>query len=116
MMEITRGRTHTFSLAVKDSAGAAVNLTGKTLRLSVKKSARDADNAAVLALASPSTGIAIVSAANGTATATITPALTTSLPNFDHFCRYELVLVDGTNIYQLATGDFVIRENQLTTV
>lgn len=115
MMEVTRGRTHTFSVAVKDNNGAAVNLTGKTLRLSVKKSARDSDVNAVMALASPSTGITIVDAAAGTATITVGPANTSTLPNYNHFCHYELVLVDGSAVHPLASGDFIIRENYLTT-
>lgn len=114
-MEVTNGRTHIFSIAVKDNAGAAVNLTDKTLKFSVKRNPRDADVDAVMVLSSPSSGIAIVSAAGGTATLTIAPANTSGLENFDQFCRYELVLKDGTAVYPLDAGAFVIRANQLTT-
>lgn len=114
-MEVINGRTHVFSLAVKDNAGAAVNLTGKTLKFSVKRNARDTDANAVMVLSTPGSGIAVVSAANGTATLTIAPANTSGLENFDQFCRYELVLKDGTAVYPLDAGSFVIRANQLTT-
>jgi len=60
-IEIYRGDTRTITVTVKNSAGSLVNLTGYTMRMTVKSDKTSADSAAIISktatITDPTTGV-----------------------------------------------------------
>lgn len=79
-LEVTRGDTESLQATVVDAVGVAINLTGATIRFTVRASAADPiaviakDNAGLggITVPSPATGIALIA---------LTPANTRLLTN-----------------------------------
>lgn len=110
-----RGDTVIFSGTATAAAGGAQDLTGCTLRFVAKKSKRDTDGNAIISLSSPSSGVAIVSAAGGTYTVTIPPSSTSSLTK-PEYLFYNLQLTDGTGrVYTVDTGTITVNMDVAVT-
>jgi hypothetical protein len=92
---MVRGDTYTFDAAIILN-GAAVDLTGGTVRMTAKWSVSNADNAAVFQLTSVgSDGITITDAAAGEIRVTISSARTTSLPARKVELPYDIQFVNS---------------------
>lgn len=104
-LRFVRGNTYTIKcVAVLD--GAVINLINKTLTLSVKKNLNDVAN--FLQLTSPSGGITIDSAVDGTFTCTFAAALTSSLPAYVQRFPYDIDMIEGSVVNTLARGYLII--------
>jgi len=107
------GRNRTLTVTVTDSvSGAPINLTGCTLKFTVKPDLRALDTAALFQLAT-GTGITHTSPAQGIAEIAIVPANTSALltaPNVPALYQYDITLKDATNkVYTIKTGRFTVR-------
>jgi len=94
---IYRGGTHVYEMTFVDENGAALNLTGLTVRFMAKKKVSDDDSSAVLSEVSSgaSPGIVITNPATlGKAILTLEPADTASLEDKALKLDYQ-VRVDG---------------------
>jgi hypothetical protein len=104
-LRFVRGNTYQVDcIAILD--GAVVDLTGKTLALTVKKNLNDAGN--FLQLTSPSGGITITSAVDGTFTCTFAASLTSSLPAYVQRFPYDIEMTSGSIVNTLARGYLII--------
>lgn len=99
-----QGATLTRTLTWKDSAGAAINLTGYTARMQVRADVESTST--VLSLTTENGGIALGGAA-GTILLTVTATLTTALTAGDYV--YDLELVTGSTVTRLVQGQFTVR-------
>lgn len=95
--------------------GAALNLTGKTLRFTAKRSHADGDAAAVFTKMIGS-GITVTNAVGGLASTTISPADTSGLPALAQLLVWDLQLVDGSNVYTVETGTLLVSPDVSVTV
>jgi hypothetical protein len=107
-----RGDNESFTITVRDAAGALVNLTGATLRFTAKYRASDLDAAAIF---SKTTGAGITHAADqagvgkGLATVALVPGDTTTLPA-PLVVVWDCQLRDAAaNVQTVATGSLRIR-------
>ncbi len=89
-----RGDTIVLSIAVKDSAGAALNCAGGTLRATLKDELSDTDGTALAQINSPASGIVWILQTSGTATATF-PASATSGLTADITLYYDVQYTDS---------------------
>ena len=101
-----RGDTLPINHTVTDG-GAAVNLTGKSLRFMAKRSVADADSAAVITKTIGS-GITVTNPTGGLAQTLISPADTTGLPAIAQLLQWDLQMVDGSNVYTLESGTLLV--------
>jgi hypothetical protein len=111
-----RGDNESFTITVRDAAGATVALTGASLRFMAKRRARDADAAAVITKTTAS-GITHdpdqVGAGKGKATIALLPADTALAA----VLVWDLQLRDGSGLVQtVATGSLRIRPDVSVTV
>lgn len=105
-LNMTRGDDYTFDcIAILD--GAVFDLSLYTVKLSCKKNLNDAAN--FFQITSPSSGISITSAVNGTFTCTIASALTSSLPAYVQRFPYDIEISNGAIKHTLARGYVIIR-------
>ena len=115
-LKMVRGRKVTYDVVVQNPLGAAVNLTGGTLRFTVKWSPYDADNVALFQKSSPSTGIVVTDATNGKATITISASDTTSAPQHRADLFHSLQFTDsGSAPVEVFRGLFTILPNVTIT-
>jgi len=77
--------------------GSPINLTGCTLKMTAKWRPEDADNQAVFQIYSPSNGISITDATNGTAHVLIASTLTSALPLHTVYLPFDIQLFDSTS-------------------
>ncbi len=104
-IELFRGDTKVIELAVTAN-GAALDLTGKSLRFTVKAS--HSEKTALIAK-SEADGIVVTYAAGGLAELTLLPEDTRSLANQVHTLVYDVRLVDGSNVYTVLDGMLYVR-------
>jgi hypothetical protein len=103
-INIEQGATFTRTITWKDSAGAAINLTGYTARMQIRE--RVESSTALVSLTS-SSGITLGGAA-GTVVITITATQTDALPNMKKGV-YDLELVSaGGIVTRLLQGEVVV--------
>lgn len=102
-LRMIRGDTFSFSATVTDSNGV-VNLTGKSLIFTLKTAYSDADVNAIAQKKSSTGGIVITDAPNGLATITLLPADTRTLGDEFQVLVWDLQLIDGSNVYTVASG------------
>ena len=117
-LKVVRGRAVTLPVVVKTPDDAAVNLTGGTLRFTVKWSPYDADGAAVFQLSSPSSGITITDATNGKASVNIVAGNTaqTQVPQHRADLVYSLQFTNsGSSPFEVLYGLFTILPNATIT-
>lgn len=91
-LDAVRGDTNKYDVTVTRD-GAALDLTGATLKFTVKRSLDDADADAVFQKAI-GTGIVVDDVAGGLATLTVAPADTSALPAPRSF-HYDLQLTES---------------------
>jgi len=104
-LRFTRGDNYIVEcIAVLD--GEVFNLTGYTVKLTAKKNLNDAAN--FLQLTSPSGGIEITSATNGTFTLTFAGSLTSGLPAYVQRLPYDIEISSGSIKNTLARGYLII--------
>lgn len=98
---IFAGATYTYGVTFKDGANAAINLTGCTLASQIRKTQAATD---VLATWT----ITVTDAANGKATLSLSPTITTSMPVTPSgtYWKHDVLLTraDGTKI-RVLEGD-----------
>jgi hypothetical protein len=88
-----------FVLKYQDSAGVAINLTGKTVKMDIRK----ADNTLVTdTISLTPDGVLITNAAGGEITVNIPPATTSTWPVETLY--YDLALVTGSDVDLLLYG------------
>lgn len=107
-LSMVRGDTFSFNVTITDSTNLAVSLVGKTLIFTLKKALSDSDANAVAQKRSPSSGITITNASQGKATVTISPADTRTLTDVWQALVWDLQMVDGTNVYTVASGTMTV--------
>jgi hypothetical protein len=112
-LTMMRDRTQLFALVVT-SNNVALDLTGKTLTFTVRE--YFSATTARIAKSSPASGITITSPASaGLATLQVDPADTGAISNTGSVeLYYDLMLTDGTNKYNLASGKFYVTGNVTT--
>jgi hypothetical protein len=104
-IRFVRGNTYVIQCqAILD--GAVVDISTKTLTLTVRKNINDA--AAFLTLSSPSSGITITDAANGKFTCTFESSLTSSLPGYVQRFPYDITMTSGSVKNTLTRGYLII--------
>lgn len=110
-LEMVRINTFSFDVSCTENE-EAINLTGGTLYFTAKWSPLDADASAVFQLSSPSSGITILSAANGTANVTVPKTATTTLPYHDTLLYYDLRFLDASSqFFTLMRGTLSVLVN-----
>ncbi len=104
-LRFVRGNTYAVDcIAVLD--GLVVDLTNKTLSLTVKKNLNDAAN--FIQLTSPSGGISITNASGGAFTCTFAANLTSGLPAYIQRFPYDIEMTEGATVNTLARGYLII--------
>jgi len=105
-LKIEAGSTFTCELLAVDSAGAAIDLTGYTARMMIKRSAAEAD--ALFELTTEN-GRIIITAATGSVMLYLTAAETAALT----WTRgvYDLELVQGSIVTRLIDGVVTVLPN-----
>jgi hypothetical protein len=95
-VEVVASEDQTFRLTVTDEVGAAEDLTGRTLRFTVREKGAHVDPTALISKTSAVAGeIDIVPpASNGLADVTLVPGDTSSLRPKDYL--YDVWLIEGT--------------------
>ena len=104
-----QGATFSFSLTWKDSGGSAVNLTGYTARMKIKKDVED--TSAVLTLTTENGGITL-GGALGTIALLATATQTGALDAGNYV--YDLEMVLSSTVTRLIEGNFQVTP-QVTT-
>jgi len=110
ILEIFKGDDKTYELSVVDSDGTAVNLTGCTLKFTVKRYRTDAYTDAKIKKTSASEAeIKITDAAAGEAEIYVTDDDTKSLEAKTHW--FDVELTKGGKIYTIKFGKFIVLED-----
>ncbi len=104
-LQLVIGDDAQFDIPVVDGDGAAVDITGWLFWLTVKMTAADADEDALLQVSSEDDTIAIVDAAGGVARATIAAALTAEKTAATYLFDIQAKKLDGA-IQTLERGYF----------
>lgn len=102
--ELSKGTTFRRVFSYKDSAGAAINLTGYTADFKARPSPDYGSDTL------SKTGLSI-DALNGTVTLYLTPSDTATIG--DSSLLYSIVLKQGSDIYPFLIGTITITENVL---
>ena len=104
-----RGDSLVLNIAVADpDTGDPVNLTGATLRLTAKRSLKDADSDAIVVLTT-GTGITVTDASGGLAEAEIEPDATDDLGNVTLALAWDLQLTTTEGrVFTVASGTLTI--------
>jgi hypothetical protein len=113
-LTMTRGSTALVTVTVIDGAGAALDLTGTTLRFTAKRSLRDAQADAVIAKA---TGAGITHRSpesGGIADVDIEPADTSGLAPYPIALAYDVELVSGADVYATESGTLTVSPDSTT--
>jgi hypothetical protein len=113
-LAMTRGTTALVTLTLVDGAGAALDLTGTTLRFTAKRSLRDAQADAVIAKV---TGAGITHRtpqSGGIADVAIAPADTSGLAPHPIALAYDVELVSGADVYSTETGTLTVSPDSTT--
>lgn len=104
-IEIYRGDNRTFLVAVKDGDGAVVDITGASIKFSVKEEISDTDYVIQKTVGS---GITITGAANGIYEVYLVPADTQNIDVGVYEYDSELTTAAG-NVYTLIRGEFTVQ-------
>ena len=102
-LTVTRGDSEVFNVTFKDAAGAACDITGWTVTLTVKREKTDADAAAVVqkvvtAHAAPETGVAVIP---------LLPADTTALEPRGYWYDIQ-AKTDAGDVYTVLKGKLTL--------
>jgi len=114
-VEMYRGDTPDIDVTVTKD-GVAVNLTGGTLRFSVKWRTQDADVDVIFVRTSPAGGIVFTDAVNGKARISLAAANTSGLPGRRVDLFYDLQLTDSAGkIFTVLAGMFIVKPDVSVT-
>lgn len=102
---IEQGATFNKIIAMTDSAGAVIDLTGYSARMQIRQSTKS--SVTLLELSSPSNGIAIT-ALTGLITITISATTTAALSFMT--AVYDLEIVNGSVVTRLLQGSVTLSE------
>lgn len=109
---IVRGNNKNFDVTITAQDGAPVNITGGTVRMTVKYDVGDADASAVFSLSSSTTGITLTDPANGVATVNIPASATSALPYSNVRLVYDIQLTTSTpEVFTVLRGYFIVAPN-----
>jgi hypothetical protein len=95
-IRLTRGDDYSETLSFDESDGSDYDLTGGSVRFTLKVNPGDADLAAVVSHVSGDGNLTITSPATGTVTHQITATETEALMPGVYYYDYQLVAVDST--------------------
>ena len=116
-LEMRRGDTPIWDLAVLDDDGAAFNLTGYTIRMTAKRSIDDADVDAVFQLSTTAGTITVTSAAGGLAEMQPDREATNTLATDVNLVWDVQVAKDGApdETFTVADGTLIVRRDVTRT-
>jgi hypothetical protein len=106
IIEIFQGDYQIINIEINDENGDDLDLTGKTIRLTVKEDHDEDDEDALIELTTDNGGIALVAATLGTCQAYVLATHTRSLTAKNYV--YDLKVIDGNNPYTVSHGIFTI--------
>lgn len=96
-ISVTRGDTRTITVTVTDSDSVIFNLTGYTMKMSVKKNKDDPDSEAIFTstatISTPATGVGVFG---------LTVANTTQTPG-DYWYDVQIATASSTSVYTVIT-------------
>lgn len=101
-MKLEQGSTFGLTITYKDSNGDAIDLTGYTARMAMRRNYEDTE---LISLTTANGRIALGGTA-GTVTLTISAADTATLPSVEGV--YDLELVSGDTVDKLIAGTFTV--------
>lgn len=99
---VEQGATWTRTLELKDSESNPINITGKTFRGQIRKSAADPNILAAFTFS-------ITSGSGGVVQATLSATTTTAIPGQN--CVYDMEMVDGSTVTRILEGVAFISPN-----
>lgn len=105
-IELYRGDSRTFKVTVKDENGNAVDITGASIKFSVKERIGDASYV-FQKTSAQSSEITITDAANGEYEVYIVPANTQNLDIVSYQYDSELIVATG-EVYTIVRGEFTV--------
>ncbi len=106
-LEMDRGDTLDINFTFT-KAGVAYSLTGAAIKLTAKRNTNDADSAAVFQLAIGS-GITVMNAAGGLATARVSPSHTSGIVGESVKLYFDVQIIDSLSaVYTAAKGTLVV--------
>lgn len=103
-IQIEQGSTFSRTITYKDSAGSAIDLSGYTARMQLRKNIEDTSN--ILELTTSNGRISLGGVA-GTVTLTIAASDTAALSAIEGV--YDLELVSGDTVEKLLKGTFTVQ-------
>lgn len=108
----SRADDHRIRFTVKNSAGAAYNVSANTFKFTVKASLDDAIGDAKFQKSSPAgSGIDLTSAASGIVDVNLLPADTSALSGTYY---YDLEMTESGKVYTLRQGKFLVLKDVTT--
>lgn len=105
-IELYQGDYQTIDIEINDENGDDLDLTGKAIRLTVKKDHEDDDIDALIELTTDNGGIALVAATLGTCQAYVLATHTRDLTAKNYV--YDIKVIDGENPFTVASGIFKV--------
>jgi hypothetical protein len=102
-LTIEQGATYNLSLTYKDSAGTAIDLTGYTARMQLRR--RVDDSVVVVDLTTENSGIAL-GGASGTIDVTISATVTSAMVSTEGV--YDLELISGSVVDRIIKGTYTV--------
>ena len=105
-IELYQGDYQIINIEINDENGNDLDLTDKTIRLTVKEDHDQEDKDALINLTTDNGGIALVAATLGTAQAYVLATHTRSLTPKNYV--YDIKVIDGENPYTVASGIFKV--------
>lgn len=105
-IELYQGDYQVIDIEINDENGDNLDLTDKTVRLTVKEDHDEDDDDALIELTTDNGGIALVAATLGTCQAYVLATHTRSLTAKNYV--YDIKVIDGENPYTVASGIFKI--------
>lgn len=99
--DIEQGADWALYLAFQEANGTATNLTGCSLRMKIKTDYTSNNGTTVANLTSPSGGITITSAINGTVSVAMPASQTANLTAGDYVYDLKLIMPSGAVEYEI---------------
>ncbi len=105
-IELYQGDYQVIDIEINDENGSDLDLTGKTIRLTVKEDHDEDDENALIELTTDNGGIALVAATLGTCQAYVLATHTRGLTPKNYV--YDIKVIDGENPFTVSSGIFKI--------
>lgn len=111
-LDIVRGNNKNFNVTVITQDGSPVDITGGTVRMTVKWAPTDADVSAIFALSSSTSGITLTDPTNGVFTVNIPASATSTVPYRLTKLVYDIQLTtSGSEVFTILRGFFTVVPN-----